>query len=71
MVSFESRHVIHPSKDMAEEWAARVERRGVKFRSATSGRYVAQAASSGEVKPAISSLPQEQDQKPGDKLKGL
>jgi len=40
MDSFESRHVIHPSKDMAEKWAARVERPGVKYRSAISGRYV-------------------------------
>jgi len=45
MASFESKHVIHPTREKAEEWAARVERRGVKFRSATSGRYVAKTAS--------------------------
>jgi hypothetical protein len=53
MASFESRHVIHPSKDEAKKWAARVDRPGVKVRSATSGRYVARTAS-GEISPGTS-----------------
>jgi hypothetical protein len=53
MASFESRHVIHPSKDEAKKWAARVDRPGVKVRSATGGRHVARTAS-GEASPASS-----------------